>query len=222
MARWLALGPVLPALGNHDIHTDRGAPLLSNFVLPRNSATGDSRFYSFRQANALFLCLDVESSPYGYGSAQYGWLVETLASSDAEWKFVYFHEPPYSSAGGNGVIRLILSPLFERYGVDVVFCGHEHLYERTFPIRDFGFAGPGVVYVTEGGGGADLDSFRQKSFSAFVASRHGYTIGEVSPGRLELTAHDTDGTVFDSTVLSKAPAAQPSRSEKRPRILDRP
>src|SRR5262249_40948744 len=62
MARWLAGGPVLPALGNHDVHTDRGAPLLSNFVLPKNSATGDSRFYSFRQGNALFVCLDVESS----------------------------------------------------------------------------------------------------------------------------------------------------------------
>jgi len=222
MARWLSLGPVLPTLGNHDIHTDRGAPLLANFVLPRNSATGDSRFYSFRQGSALFICLDVESSSYGYGSAQYRWLVETLAAFDGEWKFVYFHEPPYSSAGGNAVIRLILSPLFERYGVDVVFCGHEHLYERTFPIRDFGFPGPGVVYITEGGGGADLDSFERRSFSAFAASRHGYTIGEVSPGRLVLTAHDTDGTVFDSVVLSKAPVAQPPGSGRRPRVLDRP
>ena len=222
MARWLALGPVLPTLGNHDIHTDRGAPLLSNFVLPRNSATGDSRFYSFRHGGALFVCLDVESSPFGYGSAQYRWLVETLANSDSEWKFVYFHEPPYSSAGGNGVIRLILSPVFERYGVDVVFCGHEHLYERTFPIRDFGFPGPGVVYITEGGGGADLDSFRPKAFSAFAASRHGFTIGEISPGRLTLTARDTDGTVFDSLVLTKALAAPPSRSDRRPRILERP
>ena len=223
MARWLALGPVLPALGNHDIHTDRGAPLLSNFVLPRNSATGESRFYSFRQGNALFVCLDVESSAFGYGSPQYRWLVETLAESDSEWKFVYLHEPPYSSGGANGVVRLILSPVFEKYGVDVVFCGHEHLYERTFPIRDFGFPGPGVVYVTEGGGGADLDSFQKKSYSAFAASRHGYSMGEISPGRFLLTAHDLDGSVFDSLLLTKTEAApDPPGPVRRPRTVERP
>lgn len=223
MARWLAGGPVLPALGNHDVHTDRGAPLLSNFVLPKNSATGDSRFYSFRQGNALFVCLDVESSPFGYGSPQYRWLVETLAGSDSEWKVVYFHEAPYSSGGANSVIRLILSPLFERYGVDVAFCGHEHLYERTFPIRDFGFPGPGVVYITEGGGGADLDSFQKKSYSAFAASRHGYVIGEVAPGRLLLTAHDTGGSAFDSVLLTKAGAAPgPAGAVRRPRTVGRP
>jgi 3',5'-cyclic AMP phosphodiesterase CpdA len=223
MARWLAVGPVLPALGNHDIHTDRGAPFLANFVLPHTSASGESRFYSFRQGSALFICLDVESSPFGYGSPQYRWLVETLAGSEGEWKFVYFHEPPYSSGGANGVVRLILSPVFERYGVDVVFCGHEHLYERTFPIRDFGFPGPGVVYITEGGGGADLDSFQRKSYSAFAASRHGYLIGEVSPGRLLLTAHDTDGSVFDSVLLTKAGAVPgPPGSIRKPRTVGRP
>jgi 3',5'-cyclic AMP phosphodiesterase CpdA len=223
MAPWLSRAPVLPSLGNHDVHTDRGAPLLSNFVLPRNAATGESRFYAFRHANALFVCLDVESSAFGYGSQQYLWLVETLATSTSRWKFVYFHEPPYSSAGGNGVLRLILAPVFERYGVDVVFCGHEHLYERTFPIREFGFPGPGVVYITEGGGGADLDTFQKKSFSAFVVSRFGYTIGDVSGSRLVLSAHDTDGSVFDSVVLEKAPpASSPGPAARRPRIVERP
>ncbi|HSP93698.1 MAG TPA: metallophosphoesterase [Thermoanaerobaculia bacterium] len=222
MARWLARGPVLPTLGNHDIHTDRGAPLFSNFVLPKNSATGESRFYSLRHANALFVCLDVESSAFGYGSPQYRWLVQTLAGSSATWKFVYFHEPPYSSASPNNVVRLILSPVFESYGVDVVFCGHEHLYERTYPIRDFGFHGPGVVYLTEGGGGSDLDAPRGiQSYSAFVASRHGYLIGEIAGGRLLLTAHDADGSVFDSVALEKAarvPVAGDGAA-RRPRIV---
>ena len=138
------------------------------------------------------------------------------------WKFVYFHEPPYSSASPNNVVRLILSPVFERFGVDVVFSGHEHLYERTYPIHDFGFPGPGVVYITEGGGGGDLDTPDQKqSYSAFVASRHGYLVGEISGGRLTLTAHDTDGSVFDSVALEKA-ARQPMAGEgaaRRPRIV---
>jgi 3',5'-cyclic AMP phosphodiesterase CpdA len=203
-ASWLIRGPVLPTLGNHDVHTDGGAPLLANFVLPRNPITGESRFYSFVQGDALFVCLDVESSSFGYGSPQYRWLVETLESSTSLWKFVYFHEPPYSSGNSNVVVRLLLCPVFERFGVDVVFNGHEHLYERTRPIHDFGFPGPGVVYVTEGGGGANLDAFRPQGFSAFAASRHGYVLVEITGGRLVLSARDTDDSVFDSMVLEKA------------------
>lgn len=224
-AKWLARGPVLPTLGNHDVHTDEGAPLLANFVLPKNSATGEPRFYSFTQGTALFVCLDVETSSFGYGSTQYRWLVETLARSSALWKFVYFHEPPYSSAHANNVVRLLLAPVFERFEVDVVFSGHEHLYERTHPIHEFGFPGPGVVYVTEGGGGANLDGFRPQSYSAFAAARHGYLLGVVSAGRLELSAHDPDGIVFDAVVLEKPSAGtipEAGAPNRAPRVVRRP
>ncbi|HTO88658.1 MAG TPA: metallophosphoesterase [Thermoanaerobaculia bacterium] len=204
MARWLRRGPVLPALGNHDAMTDGGAPLLSDFVLPKNDATHDSRFYSFRQGNALFLCLDVETSAFGAGSPQYQWLERVLSETSSSWKFIYFHTPAYSSAHSNRVVRLVLSPLFERYGVDVVFAGHEHLYERTFAIRDFVSSGRGVVYVTEGGGGANLTSFRPEEYSAYVADRYGFVEVEVAEQRLTLLARDPTGVVFDSLVIDKS------------------
>jgi acid phosphatase type 7 len=206
MAPWLRQGPVLPTLGNHDAMTDRGAPLLSDFVLPKNDATHDSRFYSFRQGNALFVCLDVYTSAFGGGSAQYQWLERILAESTATWKFVYFHTPAYSSAHSNRVVRLILSPLFERYGVDVVFAGHEHLYERTVAIRDFVTSGRGVVYVTEGGGGANFASFRPEEYSAYVADRYGFLDVEINEQRLTLIARDPAGVAFDSLVIDKSVA----------------
>src|SRR5262245_29725332 len=169
MAPLLASAPVLPTLGNHDVLTDRGAPYLDNFVLPVNDATDGSRFYAFRQGRALFVSVDVESSDFGAGSAQYEWLERTLRSTDALWKFVYLHEPPYSSAESNLAVRLILTPLFESTGVDIVFAGHMHLYERTIAIRNFAAAGPGIVYMTEGGGGALLVPFARTDFSAYVA-----------------------------------------------------
>jgi len=208
-SRWLRRGPVLPTLGNHDVMTERGAPYLANFLLPANDTTGNSRFYAFRQANALFVSLDVESLEFGAESPQYKWLVRTLASAPETWKFVYFHTPPYSSAHANGVVRLILCPLFERYGVDLVLAGHEHLYERTHPIRAFSSSGPGVVYVTEGGGGAILSPFQQEGFSAYVASRFSYVIVEIDGSRLTLSASEPDGSVFDSVVLEKSESVPP-------------
>jgi hypothetical protein len=214
-APWLRHRPILPTLGNHDVATDRGAPYLQNFVLPANDATGDSRFHAFRHGNALFVCLDVESSAFGVGSPQYGWLVRTLRDTDAAWKFVYLHEPPYSSRRPNRIVRLILSPLFERYGVDVVFSGHEHVYERTFPIRDFVPDGPGVVYVVEGGGGAPLHPFQRQSYSAFATSRYGFVLGEIDGDTLVLTASEPSGVPFDSVVLQR-PAATSGRARPRP------
>jgi predicted phosphodiesterase len=203
LARWLLRGPVLPTLGNHDVMTSRGAAYLTNFVVPPNGVTRSSRFYAIRQANALFVCLDVESSSFGADSPQYGWLVRTLAASTATWKFVYFHEPPYSSGHPNHIVRMILCPLFEHFGVDIVFSGHVHLYERTWPIHDFVPSGRGVVYITEGGGGSPLSTFHQEDYTAFVASRFGYTGVQIDGGTLTLTAHDPSGSVFDSLVLDK-------------------
>jgi acid phosphatase type 7 len=215
LAPLIANVPVLPTLGNHDVMTARGAPYLADFVLPQNDADGSSRFYAFRQGNALFVSVDVESSEFGVGSTQYDWLVRTLSTTDAFWKFVYFHEPPFCSALSNLAVRFILSPVFERAGVDVVFAGHQHLYERTIPIRDFTRTGPGVIYITEGGGGATLFPFSQESYSAEVVDRYGYVVGEIDGGTLTLTALGADGTPFDSVVLQK-PFTPPARERPRP------
>ena len=220
LARWLRHGPVLPALGNHDIRTSGGAPYLTNFVLPPNGVTNNPRFYALRQADALFICLDVESSDYGADSSQYEWLVRTLAASTETWKFVWFHEPPYSSGHPNRLVRLILCPLFEHFGVDIVFSGHVHLYERTWPIRDFVPDGRGVVYITEGGGGSPLSTFHKEDYSAFVAARFGYTEVQIDGGTLNLAARDPDGLVFDSLVLDK-PQPAPVATVKTPRHLRR-
>jgi len=215
-APWLARGPVLPAIGNHDAETDRAGPLLANFVLPVNGVTPDSRFYAFRQGSVLFVCLDDETSAYGKGSPQFEWLVQTLSASEALWKVVYFHEPPFSSDHSNVEERVVLSPVFEQFGVDVVFTGHAHLYERTRPIRLYAASGPGVLYVTEGGGGASLSSVHRIPESAFVSACFGYLIVDVDGRTLSMTAHEVDGTVFDSVILEKLDDPGASRPKPRP------
>jgi len=78
---------------------------------------------------------------------QLAWLEETLATTDATWKLAALHHPPYSGGfqGSNAAAREAFVPPFERYGVQIVFSGHEHDYQRTDPIN-------GVTYVVSGGG----------------------------------------------------------------------
>jgi hypothetical protein len=84
-------------------------------------------------------------NPYisGYsGGAQQEWLERELAaasrSDDIDWIIVCMHQVAMSSAHFNGAdlgIRQNWLPLFDKYGVDLVVAGHEHHFERTFPVR---------------------------------------------------------------------------------------
>jgi hypothetical protein len=159
---------IYPTLGNHDVMTDSGQPYLDAFVLPDvESGSNTERYYSFDYANAHFVCLDVSEQDelitdvYEVGSAQYNWLVNDLDSTTKTWKFVYFHVPPYSSNStplhnGNAGVQDNLCPVFEDHGVDMVFSGHSHHYERTKPIANGTTTASGVTYIATGGGGAAL------------------------------------------------------------------
>ena len=121
------------ALGNHDDPNQR-------FYKPFN--LGGNRYRTFRKGNARFFVLD---SNY-MDPDQLEWLEKELQASGSDWKIVYFHHPLYTAAkrGPNDELRAILEPLFIRYGVSVVFTGHEHLYERVKPQQ-------GIYYFVAGG-----------------------------------------------------------------------
>ena len=125
------------SLGNHD-DTDQ------IFYEPFNM--GGKRYYSFRpKADLRVYALD---SNY-MSKEQMDWLEKELADSTSRWKVAFFHHPPYSTGGRHGSdlqLREALEPLFVKHGVDVVFSGHEHFYERIKPQQ-------GVHYFVTGGGG---------------------------------------------------------------------
>src|SRR5688572_32443008 len=90
------------------------------------------RFYTFKRDNVRFFALD---SNY-MDPEQLKWLETELKNSGSDWKIAFFHHPLYSSArfhGSSTDLRLLLEPLFVKYGVDVVFQGHDHVYERVKP-----------------------------------------------------------------------------------------
>ena len=111
------------SLGNHDETVER-------FYKPFNME--GKRFYSFKRGSAEFFALD---SNY-MDREQLDWLAKTLAGSHARWKVCFFHHPLYSDGRTHGPdrdLRKRIEPLLDRYGVNVVFAGHDHVYERLKP-----------------------------------------------------------------------------------------
>ena len=124
------------ALGNHDKQTNR-------MYKPWNM--NGERYYTYAKKNVRFFVLD---SDY-IDPKQLEWIDRELSQSHDDWKIVYFHHPLYSSGGRHGSevdLRVILEPLFIRYGVNVVYSGHDHIYERVKPQK-------GIYYFVAGSGG---------------------------------------------------------------------
>jgi hypothetical protein len=194
-----------PCLGNHDIRTDGGAPWRAAFYTPADNADDNEGYYSFVQGNATFVVLDSNRST-SPGSAQYEFLEQALAASTTTWKFVFFHHTIYSSGahGSATGIREDLVPLFDRYGVDIVFMGHDHDYERTVPLLGDApvGAGEGTVYITTGGGGASLRSVDRSDFTAYAESEFHVTRVSVDGGTLRAEMVRPDGKVRDAVNLS--------------------
>ena len=131
-----------PALGNHE-HDD--SLYYNNFELP-----GNERWYSVTEDNIHFIILD-SNSPSHDSSEQYLWLENHLMTLGDSISFTaaVFHHPPYSTGPhveDEKNLRDTFVPLFEKYGVDIVFNGHDHCYERSFV--------NGIYYIVAGGGGA--------------------------------------------------------------------
>jgi 3',5'-cyclic AMP phosphodiesterase CpdA len=192
-----------PSLGNHDVVPRSSLPYLQNFELPANGPPGltPGRHYSFDYAGARFVALDSNASVSVLEHRVAPWLERTLAAQPTpSWRFVFFHHPPFSDGlhSGSPVTRSALVPAFERARVDVVFCGHDHDYQRTEPIR-------GVTYIVSGGGGARLYPRRRRSPSTaiFYNKRHGFVVADINGGTLTLRYLDTSGETVDSATLRK-------------------
>jgi hypothetical protein len=204
-----------PALGNHDIRSADGAAWRAAFLTPANNRAGSEDYYSFDHGPLHVVVLNSNAST-APDSPQYAFVEADLESSQARWKVVAFHHTIYSSGsrhGSNLRIRANLTPLFDRYRVDLVFMGHDHDYERTHPLRADAVVadGEGTVYVTTGGGGADLRSVGKSPFTAYAEASYHFVRMAVNENRLAGMMIRDDGAVRDRFELAKKAATGPRR-----------
>jgi len=152
--------PLFPAPGNHDYHDiefsaevaqrTKEVAYYQNFSMPEEGEAGGvashtKAFYSFDIGNVHFLSLDSYGKEanqfrmYDTLGPQVQWVKKDLeANTNRQWVVAYWHHPPYTmgSHSSDGVgelakIRENFIRILERYGVDLILCGHSHDYERS-------------------------------------------------------------------------------------------
>lgn len=142
----------------------------------------------------------VDVSTATVAAAQLSWLRRELAASTASWKIAYFHHPLYSSARRHGAeadLRTVLEPLFVQHSVQVVFSGHDHVYERLTPQR-------GVTYFVCGSSGklrrGDLGARSPQTAAAFDQDL-AFIVVEVEEAVMQFQVISRTDVVVDSGVI---------------------
>jgi 3',5'-cyclic AMP phosphodiesterase CpdA len=189
--------PWMPSPGNHENELGNGPigyqAYQTYFSVPEASGQTDitrGLWYAFTAGSVRVISIANDDVVYqdsgnsyvrGYSAgAQKAWLERELSASrgnrDIDWIVVCMHQVAISTAEANGAdlgIREEWAPLFDRYGVDLVVCGHEHHYERSHPIRgheanvtltpvpattatDIVDTTKGTVHMVIGGGGTSV------------------------------------------------------------------
>jgi len=214
--------------GNYNEFVSIENPLIKDtplFAVPGNHDTSGAQWaygfnranpawYSYKWANAYFIALSTDDS-YAAGSAQLTWLEQQLqaakADSSVQWIFVYHHYPVYSSSthGSTADQQSTLVPLYKQYGVDIVFNGHDHDYERSEDSN--------IVYIVAGGGGAPLYPAGTGATGHVISdSVNSYVTIDLDGGKLDLKAWDTAGNKIDERTFDKGPATGGSTPTPEP------
>jgi len=125
-------------LGNHDVGEGNPSSLSVQYETSYNLG---KTFYSFNQGKVHFLILNSEI-PFDKDSEQFYFINSDLSKSSSnsniKWIIVAFHSPMYTSKSKHPSLtdlRDIYHPIFDKYGVDLVLQGHNHNYQRSFPLK---------------------------------------------------------------------------------------
>ena len=177
--------PFYATLGNHDKPANRSyAPWNMN----------GRRYYTFAVRNVRFFALDSNRPD----RAELAWVDEALSSAKEEWKICYFHHPLYSDGVKHGPaleLRVLLEPILVRHGVNVVFSGHDHVYERLTPQA-------GISYFVTGAGGQDVRTLRPSAATAASFDREQtFTAVEVLGSELFFQTVSRSGLMVDTGVI---------------------
>ena len=247
--------PLWSTLGNHDGHSANSStesgPYYDIFTFPRNGevgglASGTEAYYSFDYGDIHFICLDSYESDRSTNGAMLTWLENDIAATSQKWIIAFWHHPPYTKGSHNSDsegalidMRENAVPILESFGVDLVFSGHSHSYERSYLIdghygssgtfnsthqvdagdgkedgngayqKADGTTNAGAVYTVAGASGKI--SGGSLNHPAMFASLNelGSVVLDINGNRLDAKHLRSDGTVTDYYTILKGPDTTP-------------
>lgn len=179
------------ALGNHD-------QLLTVDYPPINMR--GRRYYTYARRNVRFFVLDSNVMD----ATQLRWAESAMQQAREEWRIAYFHHPLYGNAGRHGSnidLRVLLEPLLIKHGVQVVFSGHDHVYERLKPQK-------GITYFVAGSGGQLRKGDLQKSDTTAAGFDQDQTFMavEIVGDEMHFQVVSRPGAIVDSGLIRRLPA----------------
>jgi hypothetical protein len=226
-----------PCLGNHDVSLPGAEAYHEIFELPENGPPDQpaEQNYWFDYSQARFVVLNSNLPEAELAASVAPWLAQALKDAPP-WRFAVFHHPPYTAGSHKPsvAIQRAIVPVLEAAGIDMVFNGHDHMYQRTEPLLagrpaaaaaaagdaaglpapgTNGSSGRGIVYIVSGAGGARLYDLapadqRPGYFAALDNSVHSFTHVRIDGATLHLRQIAADGRVLDECSLTKTPADQ--------------
>jgi hypothetical protein len=145
---------IWPAPGNHDYNNhipfSPSPAYFEVFNVPTNAEaggvpTGTEKYYSFEYGNIHFISLDSYDEPRSATAQMATWLQADLTANTKLWTVAYWHHPPYTKGSHDSdndnfldgelvEMRQEILPILEQHGVDLIFNGHSHSYERSMLI----------------------------------------------------------------------------------------
>jgi predicted phosphodiesterase len=221
-------GKLMITLGHHD--TEDGRAKMNQYL---ESFGLEKPYYSYDYNNVHFLIMSAKSVFYK-GSDQYNFILKDLEKAskneNIDWIIVSSYGPAYSSPSKHPAfkeLREVYHPIFEKYGVDLVLSGHNHNYQRTYPLAyntadseepsvrstatsHYDGQKGGIVFAIVGTGGVNLYSFN--GLAPFVdtqfADKFGFLNIDISNGnpdtKLTGTFYDNkDSQILDQFIIEK-------------------
>ncbi|MEN8248087.1 MAG: metallophosphoesterase family protein [Bacteroidota bacterium] len=193
--------------GNHDDQKGLGAWMYADlFDLPDNGPENipPEYTYSFNYGNALFLMI-ASTLPI---KEQTSWIENELKNTDAKWKFVIFHFPPFSADEDYPIIRKNWGSLFDKYHVDIVFSGHVHYYMRSKPMYDEKVVkdpSQGTIYVISVALPGRKLELPEKDFVdiRYSAGDYYYQKIDITGNKLTYNTYNFKGEICDSLEIKK-------------------
>ena len=221
-------GKMMITLGFHDI--EGGAVKMNQYV---KSFELNKPYYSYDYKHVHFLVM-ASLSDFKEGSEQYNFIKQDLEKAsqneDTNWIIVSTYKPLYSSPSehkADDSLRDAYSPLFEKYGVDLVLNGHNHNYQRTYPLTynpnestkpittselstGYNRGNDGIVFATVGTGGVNFYTLEGKNpyVANQFAGKFGFLNIDISNGnpqaKLTGTFYDNKGSeIADEFTIEK-------------------
>ena len=197
--------PYYPSVGNHDQDLKNGAAGMK-MAFPRLER---SLYYSFDHNRVHVTVLHCANRIVEFEKQKQWFIKDTERAKDADWRIVILHVSPFTTGkyaenkwtvGG----RMEMLETFVKQGVDLVLSGHDHSYQRFYPLSAHPDDSHAVLFIVTGLAGTNPYFAKGNQYSAKVVNNMDhFCVIKVTSETLDISARDNDNRVLDHVVLSK-------------------